>query len=256
METAQGIVFYRMGKGSEAVLCHPSLGLGRFLFHRVMPRLAHDYTVVTWDPRGVGDNQHRDISLDLWVRDVEDIMDRIRMPVHLFGVSLGCWVMSRVAARAGPQRVRSLVLAGLTRGFADGTQEVARRRALFNQISMAEFARSYADTTLTPYVDELTRDNLVWQLAHVDRERYLKAMAAIYPVSNVDVLRQIKVPSLAVVGTMDQRTPPYEADRARQLIRGGQLKVLARAGHLAVLDQPQRVAEVVTGFLATGAVVD
>lgn len=145
--TSEGIKYWVMGDGPEAVFCHPSLGLGRFLFHRLIPPLSRHYTVVTWDPRGIGDNAGYVPRLTDWVKDVVSMMDEVGKPAHLIGVSLGTWVMPRVAL-ARPEAVQKLVMIGATPGFAGGEEQVAARRQEIEQMGMAAFARQYAEGTL------------------------------------------------------------------------------------------------------------
>jgi pimeloyl-ACP methyl ester carboxylesterase len=54
-------------------------------------------------------------------------------------------------------------------------------------------------------------------------------------------LPKIKVPTLIVVGEGDQITPPDAAREMHEGIGGSKLAVIPRAGHLALLEQPEPV---------------
>lgn len=241
MQTARGINYHVYGDGPHAVLCHSSLGLGQFLFHRIRPTLSREYTVILWDPRGFGDNDHFYPTLEDWVDDAVDMLEVVNRPAHLLGVSLGTWVMSRVAALNPGNLVQSLVLIGATRGFFNGEKDVITRRRQLESMTMREFAEGYAESTLTPYALPEIKENLIVELGEVDKKKYIQAMQAIYPVRNEDVFRKIRVPTLVMAGVSDARTSPEEADEVHNLIKGSAVKSLLRCGHLAVLDQPQRV---------------
>ncbi|PSR22268.1 MAG: alpha/beta hydrolase [Sulfobacillus acidophilus] len=243
------------GDGPEAVICHPSLGLGRFLFYRLIPPLSRHYTVISYDPRGVGENQALEPNLEDWVKDVGDLMALAQKPCHLVGVSLGTWVMARAAVR-WPDAVRRLVLIGATPGFADGKALVESRRQQLAQTSMAEFARQYASQTLTAFAEEEVKEQLTADLQTQSAEAYLKAMAEIYFVDNVSTYAAVQTPTLVLVGSQDERTPPDRADAVAELLGHGSVRVVANAGHLALLDQPRRVAELIEEFLASGVVDD
>lgn len=210
--------------------------------------MSRRYTVVTWDPRGVGDNRYQAPSLEAFVDDTVDIMGEVGKPGFLFGVSLGTWVMSRVALRA-PGQVEKMVLLGVTLGFSQGAQEVSARRQAFQTLSMAEFARQYAEATLEPTTDIDVRENLIAELSMVDPESYLTSMEAIYTRPNWDVFPEIKTPTLILTGTHDTRTSPREAERASHAIEGSVTRMIPGAGHLALLDAPERVAEITAAFL-------
>lgn len=247
MKAPNGLVYYRQGKGDETILMHPSLGLGRFLFHRISPFLTPMYSIVTWDPRGIGDRRELEPSLSGWIDDVLSLLELTSGPVHLLGVSLGTWVMGRVAVLAA-ERVTTLTLIGSTLGFIDGEQAVQERRGQLEGESMEEFGKRYAETTLMPGTQQEIKENLALELAMVDKESYLKAMAAIYTVSNQEVFSQIGCPSLVLVGQRDERTPPHMADAVADAIHTPFVRIVPRAGHLAVLDQPGRVADYVAAF--------
>ncbi len=253
--TPSGLKYFVMGDGPAAVICHPSLGLGRFLFSRLLPPLSREYQVFTYDPRGVGENQEMEPSLEAWVQDVGELMDIAARPAHLIGVSLGTWVMARVAAR-WPERVGRLVLMGTTPGFEEGAQQVAARRQELASLGMDAYARQYAEATLSPRVDPEVREQLIEDLKSTDADRYLQAMAAIYLVSNREVFLQISTETLIMNGSLDQRTTPLDADLAKALIPHSQVRILPEAGHLALLDQPSRVEDVIREFLATGHLID
>lgn len=255
LRTENGLKYCVTGDGPQAVICHPSLGLGRFLFYRLVPPLSRRYTIVTYDPRGVGENQALEPDLQAWVDDVGDLMALVQKPCHLLGVSLGTWVMSRAAAR-WPDVVQRVILMGATPGFADGESAVAARRQALAEIPMEKFARQYASQTLTAFADEEVQEQLAVDLASQDADSYIKAMAAIYLVDNVAALKAVLAPTLVLVGSQDARTPPSMADAVAELLPHGVVRVVANAGHLALLDQPQRTEELIAEFLATGVIDD
>jgi 3-oxoadipate enol-lactonase len=255
--TSEGIKYWVMGDGPEAVFCHPSLGLGRFLFHRLMPPLSRRYTVVTWDPRGIGDNAGYVPRLTDWVNDVVSMIDEVGKPAHLIGVSLGTWVMPRVAL-ARPETVQKLVMIGATPGFAGGEEQVAARRQEIEQIGMAAFARQYAEGTLAPAADEDMRQKLADSLAECRPDAYLASMREIYLVDNRTIWPNVRQPTLFLVGSRDSRTPPAAAEALAELLPQGlaQVRVIPQAGHLALLDYPDRVYHLIEEFLSRGTLSD
>ena len=255
LHTEKGLKYLTLGDGPEAVICHPSLGLGRFLFYRLIPPLSRHYQVISYDPRGVGDNAKWEPRLDDWVEDVGDLMASVNKPCHLLGVSLGTWVMSRAALR-WPERVGRLVLMGTALGFSGGLELVESRREEFLNQSMDEFALHYEESTLTRFVDVEVKDQLVQELRMQSVESYLKAMQEIYLVDNRETFQNLEAETLVIVGTKDDRTTPAMADEAAQAILHSSLCLVPNASHLALLDQPQRVQTLVETFLATGVVDD
>ncbi|MCY0880839.1 MAG: alpha/beta hydrolase, partial [Firmicutes bacterium] len=159
MKTSRHLTYHQLGRGKEAIFLHPSLGVGRFLFHRIAPMLARSYTVVTWDPRGVGDNQHLAPRLDEWIQDVCDLVEVVDRPAHLLGVSMGTWVMARAAVKLDAA-VKKVILQGTTIRFSQADQAIADRKQELAQNSMAVFAKRYVGATLQPHVLPEVQKNL------------------------------------------------------------------------------------------------
>lgn len=253
--TQSGVKYFQMGDGPEAVICHPSLGLGRFLFYRLIPPLARRYRVMVLDPRGIGENARFEPTLENWVNDVGDLLTEAARPTHLVGVSLGTWVMARAQIR-WPEAVHRLVLMSTTPGFADGLAAVEARRKQLAEATMESFARQYAADTLREHTDREILEQLVADMRTVDPGQYLQAMEAIYGTDNREVFRQVTAETLIVAGSNDTRTPPRMADQAAALIPASQVRILPDAGHLVLLDQPRRVEALVLRFLADGRLED
>lgn len=255
LRTKSGLKYFTMGNGPEGVIMHPSLGLGRFLFYRLIPVLSRTYSVYAYDPRGIGENRSLEPDLEAWVNDVGDLLEVANRPCHLIGVSLGTWVMSRAAVR-WPEEVRRLILMGTSLGFDNGEEALSERRRQLEAAPMSEFAQTYAKTTLTEFADPEINEQLIEDLKNCDAQNYLKSMAAIYLTDNRQVMPRIECETLILVGARDLRTPPAMADAAAALIPDARVRVVPNAGHLLLLDQPARVQDLVFSFLTTGKIED
>ncbi len=66
-----------------------------------------------------------------------------------------------------------------------------------------------------------------------------------------DRIHEIKVPTLVVVGEEDRLTPVKWAQYLADNIRHAQLKIIAGAGHLVMLEQPTKFNKAVNSFLQT-----
>ena len=64
-----------------------------------------------------------------------------------------------------------------------------------------------------------------------------------------DQLDQVQTPTLILVGEQDKMTPLRFSEELAEGISGAQLKVIPRAGHMVVLEQPERVTEWIRSFL-------
>ena len=69
--------------------------------------------------------------------------------------------------------------------------------------------------------------------------------------SQLTRLPTINAPTLMIVGADDRSRPPHEAQEMAALIPGSALEVIADAGHISNLEQPERVTAILTQFLQT-----
>ena len=67
----------------------------------------------------------------------------------------------------------------------------------------------------------------------------------------MDRLPEIQAPTLVVVGTADQMTPEKYARHMAETIPNAQLVLVEGAGHMAPIEMPQEVADVVDSWLGT-----
>jgi 3-oxoadipate enol-lactonase len=66
---------------------------------------------------------------------------------------------------------------------------------------------------------------------------------------SVPTLKTINVPTLVVVGGEDTLSTTADAELMQQNIPSAELKVIPRAGHYAVWEQPEDVGKVLRQFL-------
>ena len=75
----------------------------------------------------------------------------------------------------------------------------------------------------------------------------LRGMAA--RRDQTDLLPEIAAPTLVIVGSEDQLTPPRDAELMHKEIRGSRLEIIEGASHLSNLEQPGKFNRAVKDFL-------
>jgi 3-oxoadipate enol-lactonase len=159
-------------------------------------------------------------------------------------------------ARRAPTLLRALMLID-SRAGADTPEGRANRRgmlALLDREGPSGVARDMmpkllGKTTLNerPDVEPVVRRLAKQQSAAAVRGGIHRMMAR--PDAS-DVIENLKVPLLIVVGEEDTLTPPEEARRMAALSPYAELVVLPRTGHLPSLEQPQAFNQAVHAFLS------
>jgi pimeloyl-ACP methyl ester carboxylesterase len=66
---------------------------------------------------------------------------------------------------------------------------------------------------------------------------------------SIPLLAQINCPTLIVVGEHDVITPVAVSREMHAAIRGSRLEIIAGAGHMPPVEQPEAFSSVLTGFL-------
>jgi len=121
------LAYAKVGRGPPLVraptwLNHLEYDWQSPLWRHILRRFASEHTLIRADARGNGlsDWEVDEISFDLWVSDLETVIDAVGLPrFPLLGVSQGCAISIAYAVRH-PERVSRLVLYG---GFALGASK-------------------------------------------------------------------------------------------------------------------------------------
>jgi pimeloyl-ACP methyl ester carboxylesterase len=240
-------IYYEVhGEGPPLILTHGYSSTSAMWQGQIAP-LSQRHKLVLWDMRGHGQSDYppdpNAYSEALTVADMAALLDEVGAGSAIVGgLSLGGY-MSLAFYRAYPARVRALLIIDTGPGFKkDEAREAWNRRAL--------------DTA-----DRLERDGL-FVLKSASRERSTvehrdaqglalaaRGMLTQRDARVIELLPQIKVPSLIVVGADD--TPFLAAsDYMAAKIPGAKKVVIPHAGHAVNIDQPQAFIDAVLPFLA------
>jgi pimeloyl-ACP methyl ester carboxylesterase len=120
-----------------------------------------------------------------------------------------------------------------TAAYLNGSLHLATRLAMFGK---------------TPSWARL--DHLVRLLIRTPMRVVVPMMFAMFDHDETATLVRIKVPVLLVVGQRDRWTPPACHEFMASQIPHSKLDVVAEAGHLPFLEQPELVAETISEFFA------
>jgi len=172
----------------------------------------------------------------------------------LGGFSMGGYIAFEIMRRA-PERVTRLMLID-TSARAD-TPEATERRKTGMEFARADKLALAAAASFPTAVHPDHAENSELRAIHLDMamhtgpDAYIRQQEAIIGrPSSIPVLKTIKVPTLVLVGDKDQITPPEVAKEMADGIAGAKLVIVEGAGHLALLEQPDRMNAALQDFLA------
>ena len=253
-------------------------------YSRFAPVLADaGWRVVTWDQRGHGDSDRASLySWDADLRDAVAVVNSISdAPMPVMGHSKGAGVMMQFAA-ALPHRVTAMVsLDGVaTRRSMPDVPDHERTKLVAGELAgWLDFRRSVVDKVRRPDTLDGLAERRARMNPRLSREwlRYLVSVGARHdddgwrwkidpalrfggfgpwrPEWAMFRLPGLGMPLLAVLGTqpeaMGWTTPADEVEP--YLPPGSELVVLDDVGHFVHIEQPERIAKLVLGFLGEPA---
>jgi len=220
------------GQGTPIVLIHGLSGSGRW-WRRNVPALSASHRVYVLDLAGYG-QAYRQRSLG--VRDAAELiaawLDHLDLrQVALVGHSLGGHIAVHVAARR-PERVSHLVLAcasGLLRGTPYRMALQLPRAAVTGRVTF--MPRILADTVRAGPLN-------LWRSA-----------TDLLRDSVQEVLPSLGARTLVVWGARDALVPPSIGRTLAAAIPGARYEEIPRAGHVVMVDAPERFNALVLAFL-------
>ncbi len=220
--------------------------------------LAARYRIVRFDARGCGGSGLGDsiLTMDRIAEDAAALIERLRLgPVVLVGCSMGGYAAFAFAQKHAAL-LRALVLVD-TRAGADSPDARKTRVELAAKV-MREgpqpaldffLPRVFGGTTRTSRADVVARfKDMILATAPRGLSDGLLGIAA--RQDSTKFLREISVPTLVVCGEEDLITPRAEAEIMQRGIKGAELAMIAKSGHLPSMETPEVFNQVLAKFLS------
>jgi len=244
------------GEGPDVVMLHPyPSDHGYWL--PLAGHLESRFRLVMPDLRGLGRSGVGEGTTTI-ARLAEDLLrlcDELKIGRAAFmGCSVGGYLLFEFWRRSR-ERVKALVLMD-TKAGVEGDE--ARLGRLKNADEILQNGPEWAIEQLMPRllapVTMSSRLDVVEQAKATMRRASAAGMAALQRgmagrSDSIATLAEIDVPTLVLGGEDDAPSPVSELERMARGIRGAELKIVSRAGHLAAFEQPEEVGRVVREFL-------
>ncbi|GAA1359529.1 bifunctional 3-oxoadipate enol-lactonase/4-carboxymuconolactone decarboxylase PcaDC [Streptomyces beijiangensis] len=232
----------------------PSLGTTWHMWDRQTPELSSEWRVLRFDLPGHGGAPAHPVT------SVGDIADRLLATLDELGVQrfgyAGCSIGGAIGmelALRHPERVATLALVAASSRF--GTADEFRQRGVIVRTNgLDPMARSAPERWFTHGFATAQPAIVEWAVQMVrttDPGCYIAACEALAAFDVRTELGRIGVPTLVVVGAEDQVTGP---GAARTLVAGipdARLAMVPGASHLAPVEQPAAVTDLLVHHFTT-----
>jgi pimeloyl-ACP methyl ester carboxylesterase len=230
------------------------------------PQVEHlvknGYRVITPDLRGYGQSTNRDTKtqdaktgLDVFASDLVDLADHLRLGSFVLGgLSMGGQIVMQLV-KDHPGRVQALVLADTFAGL-DTPQAKQARYDTADRITEEGMER-YAEELLPKMISKQTRatrpdveEHVRTMMRNASEEGAAAALRGRAERPDyTGSLKDIRVPTLVVVGSEDEFTPVGDAELIHREISTSTLVVIEGAGHLPNLERETEFDEALSAFL-------
>ncbi|MFJ8650149.1 4-carboxymuconolactone decarboxylase [Streptomyces sp. NPDC093546] len=255
-ETPTNTLQYRFDGPEDApvLIMGSSLGTTWHMWDRQIPELTRQWRVLRFDLPGHGGAPAEPASA------VSELTDRLLatldgLGVHRFGYvgcSIGGAIGTDLALRA-PHRLASLALVASSPRF--GTADEFRRRGVIVRTNgLDPMARTAPERWFTPGFAAAQPAIVEWAVQMVrttDPGCYVAACEALAAFDVRAELGRVGVPTLVLVGSEDTVTGPAEARTLVAGIPDARLAVVPGASHLAPVEQPAAVTDLLVRHFST-----
>ncbi|MES4902848.1 MULTISPECIES: 4-carboxymuconolactone decarboxylase [unclassified Streptomyces] len=232
----------------------PSLGTTWHMWDRQIPELSRHWRVLRFDLPGHGGAAAHPAA------SVPDLAERLLATLDMLGIDrfgyAGCSIGGAIGAELAlrhPLRVGSLALVSASPRF--GTADAYRQRGVVVRTNgLDPIARATPDRWFTPVFAAGQPAIVDWSVQMVrttDPGCYIAACEALAAFDIRAELGRIGAPTLVVVGADDEVTPPADA---RVLVAGipdARLALVPGASHLAPVEQPTAVTDLLVRHFST-----
>jgi pimeloyl-ACP methyl ester carboxylesterase/DNA-binding SARP family transcriptional activator len=248
------IAYATVGRGPPLVkaanwLNHLELDWQSLIWGKTFQTLSDGHTFIRYDERGNGlsDWDVDDISFEAFVRDLETVVDALRLErFPLLGMSQGCAVSIAYAVRH-PERVSALVLMG---GYAAGwrigssAEEQERRQAVLTltRLGWGTNNSAYRHIFSQTFMPDGTPDELAWfdefQRQTTSPSNAVRFQNAFGDIDVRDQLRQVRAPTLVLHARHDQRITLEQGRELAISIPNARFVVLESRSHIILGHEP------------------
>lgn len=235
-----------------------SLGTQLSMWDPQVQALSGRFALIRCDVRGHGGSPVvpgpyalSDLGADLLA--TLDALDIER--THLCGVSIGGMTSLWVAANA-PERVARLAVCCTTARFGPAaTETYVQRAAAVRAQGLEALADGIVARWFTPgfaatHPERVARFRA--NLVATPREGYAACCEALATMDLTGELPRIGARTLVIAGAEDQATPPAHGQAIAAAVPGARFACLADAAHLASVERPQPVNQLLAEFFEEG----
>jgi 3-oxoadipate enol-lactonase len=242
------------GSGPWLTMSH-SLACNLHMWDPQMAVLTKKFKVLRYDTRGHGQSSAPagEYTLDQLADDVKGLLDALKIKqTHWAGLSMGGMIGQTFALKY-PGVFQSMVLADTTsRRPPDAAKMWGERIQNAQQKGMDALVEGTLGRWFTEPYRNAHRDVMARignDIRNTPVAGFVGCCHAISRIDLTDRLKEIKCPTLVIVGKEDMGTPVAAAQAIHDNLPGSLLKIITSAAHLSNIEQAESFNTLALGFL-------
>ncbi len=250
-------VFTKGNKNNNTIIFVHGFPYDHTMWNNQIEELKENYYCVTYDIRGLGESYIGDgqYTMEAFVWDLFSIMDglHIENPV-LCGLSMGGYISLR-AVEKEQNRFSGLILCD-TRSEADNNEGKLVRSNAIDKINV-EGVEAFANDFVPKCFHNKTPERMsemyekILEITKSQNSIGVKGslIAMLSRRDTTPSLKNIKIPTLILVGKKDTLTPPKIMIAMADKIKKSKFDIVPKAGHMSPLENPEFVNNKIRRFL-------
>lgn len=245
-----------MGKGAPIIFLH-GFPFNKSMWQPHYDSLKQHFRIIAPDLRSFGYSKDdtSELSMDLFADDVIALMDELNLDqVAVCGLSMGGYIALNAIQRY-PERFNALILCD-TQCNADTEEGKAKRLKSIDDIKsngITDFTEGFLKNVFHPETMS-SKPEIVAGLKNMmlsnSEHAFTHGMKALAERKETcSMLDQIQVPALVICGSDDTLTPVSKAQYLHEQIKGSQIRIIQKAGHISNMEQPEEFNKIILDFL-------